>query len=157
MVNLGMSVFIFCLYLPVVQTLMRVLPFQYVVVLPVARWQTTTYTIPAIILYYTIPSQSIIATYRICQEWKHQLRTSLHPALFAGFYLIADFISSHILPIGILRAAILVAAPKALQAVIAGLGDWYTWQLAVSIYGANCNVSFFAVSYISKFPGHRLT
>ncbi|EXK95104.1 GPI mannosyltransferase 3 [Fusarium oxysporum f. sp. raphani 54005] len=78
-------------------------------------------------------------------EWKHQLRTSLHPALFAGVYLIADFISSRILPIGILRAAILVAAPKALQAVIAGLGDWYTWQLAVSIYGANSNVSFFAL------------
>ncbi|KAJ4110408.1 glycosylphosphatidylinositol anchor biosynthesis [Fusarium oxysporum] len=45
-------------------------------------------------------------------EWKHQLRTSLHPALFAGVYLIVDFISSRILPIGILRAAILVAAPE---------------------------------------------
>ncbi|KAL4724924.1 glycosylphosphatidylinositol anchor biosynthesis [Fusarium chlamydosporum] len=78
-------------------------------------------------------------------EWKHQLRTSLHPALFAGVYLVADFISSHILPVGILRAAILVAAPRALQAVIAGLGDWYTWQLAVSIFGANSNVSFFAL------------
>ncbi|KAF4454088.1 GPI mannosyltransferase 3 [Fusarium austroafricanum] len=78
-------------------------------------------------------------------EWKHQLRTSLHPALFAGNYLIADFISSHILPTGILRAAILVAAPRALQAVIAGLNDWYTWQLAVSLYGANSNVSFFAL------------
>ncbi|KAF4334203.1 GPI mannosyltransferase 3 [Fusarium beomiforme] len=78
-------------------------------------------------------------------EWKHQLRTSLHPALFAGVYLIADFISSRILPIGILRAAILVAAPKALQAVVAALGDWYTWQLAVSIYGANSNVSFFTL------------
>ncbi|KAM0236363.1 hypothetical protein ACHAPO_004995 [Fusarium lateritium] len=78
-------------------------------------------------------------------EWQHQLRTSLHPALFAGVYLVADFISSHILPIGILRASILVAAPQALQAVIAGLGDWYTWQLAVSIYGANSNVSFFAL------------
>ncbi|KAF5681068.1 gpi mannosyltransferase 3 [Fusarium heterosporum] len=78
-------------------------------------------------------------------EWRHQLRTSLHPALFAGVYLIVDFVSSHILPIGILRAAILVAAPRALQAVIAGLGDWYTWQLAVSIYGANSNASFFAL------------
>ncbi|SPJ76264.1 related to dolichyl-phosphate-mannose-glycolipid alpha-mannosyltransferase [Fusarium torulosum] len=78
-------------------------------------------------------------------EWRHQLRTSLHPALFAGVYLIADFISSHILPLGILRAAILVAAPRAFQAIIAGLGDWYTWQLAVSIYGANSNASFFAL------------
>ncbi|KAI1062873.1 hypothetical protein LB507_005878 [Fusarium sp. FIESC RH6] len=78
-------------------------------------------------------------------EWQHQLRTSLHPALFASVYLIADFISSHILPIGILRAAILVAAPRALQAAIAGLGDWYTWQLAVRIFGANSNISFFAL------------
>ncbi|KAF5027875.1 hypothetical protein F66182_16 [Fusarium sp. NRRL 66182] len=78
-------------------------------------------------------------------EWRHQLRTSLHPALFAGVYLIADFISSHILPLGILRAAILVAAPRTLQAAIAALGDWYTWQLAVSIYGHNTNVSFFAL------------
>jgi phosphatidylinositol glycan class B len=48
---------------------------------------------------------------------------------------------------GILRAAILVAAPRTLQAGIAALGDWYTWQLAVSIYGDNSNVSFFAASY----------
>ncbi|RGP70804.1 gpi mannosyltransferase 3 [Fusarium sporotrichioides] len=78
-------------------------------------------------------------------EWQHQLRTSLHPALFAGVYLVADFISSYILPVGILRASILVAAPQVLQAIIAGLGDWFTWQLAVSIYGANSNVSFFAL------------
>ncbi|KAL2680905.1 glycosylphosphatidylinositol anchor biosynthesis [[Neocosmospora] mangrovei] len=78
-------------------------------------------------------------------EWQHQLRSSLHPALFAGAYLAADFIASHVLPMGILRAAILVAAPRTLQAGIAALGDWYTWQLAVSIYGANSNVSFFAL------------
>ncbi|KAM5345397.1 hypothetical protein ACJ41O_011259 [Fusarium nematophilum] len=78
-------------------------------------------------------------------EWKHQLRSSLHPALFAGAYLVADFVASHVLPMGILRAAILVAAPRALQAVIAALGDWFTWQLAVSIYGPNSNVSFFAL------------
>ncbi|KAH7258258.1 family 22 glycosyltransferase [Fusarium solani] len=78
-------------------------------------------------------------------EWQHQLRSSLHPALFAGAYLTADFIASHILPMGILRAAILVAAPRTLQAGIAALGDWYTWQLAVSIYGDNSNVSFFAL------------
>ncbi|KAM6519551.1 glycosylphosphatidylinositol anchor biosynthesis [Fusarium falciforme] len=78
-------------------------------------------------------------------EWQHQLRSSLHPALFAGAYLAADFIASHVLPMGILRAAILVAAPRTLQAGIAALGDWYTWQLAVSIYGDNSNVSFFAL------------
>ncbi|KAF4989595.1 hypothetical protein FDECE_14669 [Fusarium decemcellulare] len=78
-------------------------------------------------------------------EWRHQLRTSLHPALFAGVYIVADLLASRVLPGGILRAAILVAAPRALQAVVAALGDWYTWQLAVSIYGPNSNVSFFAL------------
>ncbi|KAF4977342.1 hypothetical protein FZEAL_6114 [Fusarium zealandicum] len=78
-------------------------------------------------------------------EWRHQLRSSLHPALFAGVYLAADFIASHVLPVGILRAAILVASPRSLQAVIAALGDWYTWQLAVSIYGPNSNISFFTL------------
>ncbi|KAH7143944.1 GPI mannosyltransferase 3 [Dactylonectria macrodidyma] len=78
-------------------------------------------------------------------EWKYQLRSSLHPALFSGAYLLADFISS-LLPTGnVLRASILVAAPRAVQAVIAALGDWFTWQLAVSIYGPNSNVSFFAL------------
>jgi phosphatidylinositol glycan class B len=107
-------------------------------------------------LYFTKPSVSHLTFSN--QEWQHQLRTSLHPALFAGAYLVADFISSHILPIGILRASILVAAPQALQAVIAGLGDWYTWQLAVSIYGANSNVSFFAVSfYLLRSQNYQLT
>ncbi|KAK7415085.1 glycosylphosphatidylinositol anchor biosynthesis [Neonectria punicea] len=83
-------------------------------------------------------------------EWKYQLRSSLHPALFSGVYLLAEAISS-VLPTGnVLRAEILVAAPAALQALIAGLGDWFTWQLAVSVYGPNSNVSFFTL-FLSLF------
>lgn len=82
------------------------------------------------------------------QEWKYQLRSSLHPALFSGVYLVAGFLSSLLLPVGsILRASVLVAAPGFLQAGIAALGDWFTWQLAVVIFGPNSNVSFFTVSH----------
>ncbi|CAM1502969.1 Fc.00g077450.m01.CDS01 [Cosmosporella sp. VM-42] len=78
-------------------------------------------------------------------EWQHQLRSSLHPALFSAAYLTANTISSFLPKGHILRASILLGAPRTLQAVIAALGDWYTWQLAVGIYGANSNVSFFAL------------
>ncbi|PHH88340.1 hypothetical protein CDD83_7670 [Cordyceps sp. RAO-2017] len=68
-------------------------------------------------------------------EWHHRLRSSLHPALFSAAYLVADTLSCW-LPVGhAWRTAVVMAAPKAVQAVIAALGDWYTWQLAVKIYG----------------------
>lgn len=44
-----------------------------------------------------------------------------------------------------LRSAVVVGSPKVLQAMIASLGDWYTWQLAVNIFGPDSNASFFAV------------
>ncbi|POR36063.1 GPI mannosyltransferase 3 [Tolypocladium paradoxum] len=78
-------------------------------------------------------------------EWHYQLRSSLHPALFSAAYMVADKLSS-LLPAGnVLRTAIVMGAPKVLQAGIAGLGDWYTWQLAVNIYGSGSNASFFAL------------
>ena len=33
------------------------------------------------------------------------------------------------------RAELLIAAPKAMQAVIAAAGDYYTWKLARRVYG----------------------
>ncbi|KAG6001690.1 glycosylphosphatidylinositol anchor biosynthesis, partial [Claviceps maximensis] len=79
------------------------------------------------------------------QEWHHQLRSSLHPVLFSAGYLIADW-TSRLLPTGNpFRAAIVVASPKVLQAVFAALCDWFTWQLAVKIFGPNSNTSFFAL------------
>ncbi|KAG6038909.1 glycosylphosphatidylinositol anchor biosynthesis [Claviceps citrina] len=78
-------------------------------------------------------------------EWHHQLRSSLHPLLFSAGYLVADCISK-LLPTGnTIRASIVVASPKVLQAICAGLCDWYTWQLAVNIFGPNSNTSFFAL------------
>ncbi|KAI5459888.1 GPI mannosyltransferase 3 [Mariannaea sp. PMI_226] len=81
----------------------------------------------------------------ITWEWKYQLRSSLHPFLFSGLYTAIDALYS-VLPLAnTLRASILVAAPGALQAVIAGLGDWFTWQLAVTVFGPNSNASFFTL------------
>lgn len=57
----------------------------------------------------------------------------------------ADWISK-LLPAGnMLRSAVAIGSPKVLQAIIAGLGDWYSWQLAVKIFGPDSNTSFFVV------------
>ncbi|WYZ40040.1 hypothetical protein EsH8_IV_000381 [Colletotrichum jinshuiense] len=78
----------------------------------------------------------------ITWEWKNQLRSSLHPALFAAVYTLADLVAR---PLPFARPWLLLAAPKAAQAVFAAAGDWYTWQLAVKIYGPDSSVSWFAL------------
>ncbi|PNY24567.1 GPI mannosyltransferase 3 [Tolypocladium capitatum] len=78
-------------------------------------------------------------------EWHHQLRSSLHPVLFSAAYTVADKLSG-LLPAGnVLRTAVVMAAPNVVQAGIASLGDWYTWQLAANVYGSDGNASFFAL------------
>jgi phosphatidylinositol glycan class B len=44
------------------------------------------------------------------------------------------------------KAFILVTLPGALQSVFAALGDFYTWKLAMDIYGRDSNAGFAAVS-----------
>ncbi|KAL7823458.1 family 22 glycosyltransferase [Trichoderma gracile] len=78
-------------------------------------------------------------------EWHHQLRSSLHPLLFSAAYTIADRLSAILPPGSAVRSAIVVAAPRVLQALIAALGDWYTWHLAAHVYGSDSNFSFFAL------------
>ncbi|CAG9996509.1 unnamed protein product [Clonostachys byssicola] len=78
-------------------------------------------------------------------EWHHQLRSSIHPAIFSAGYLFSHYVSK-VLPIGeTLRASIVVSSPRVVQAVFAALGDWYTWQLAVKLYPQDNNVSSFAL------------
>ncbi|KAF6803507.1 GPI mannosyltransferase 3 [Colletotrichum sojae] len=84
----------------------------------------------------------------ITWEWKHQLRSSLHPALFAGVYALVDLVARPLPDAA--RSWLLLAAPKATQAVFAAAGDWYTWQLAVKVYGADSSVSWFAL-FMSMF------
>ncbi|PTB67852.1 glycosyltransferase family 22 protein [Trichoderma citrinoviride] len=78
-------------------------------------------------------------------EWHHQLRSSLHPLLFSAAYTIADRLSAVLPPGSAVRSAIVIAAPRVLQALIAALGDWYTWHLAVQVYESDRNASFFAL------------
>ncbi|KAL7788324.1 glycosyltransferase family 22 protein [Trichoderma ceciliae] len=78
-------------------------------------------------------------------EWHHQLRSSLHPLLFSAAYMAADRLSAIFPPGNAFRSAIVIAAPRILQAIIAALGDWYTWHLAANVYGSDTNASFFAL------------
>lgn len=69
------------------------------------------------------------------QEWRSQLRSSLHPALFAAVYRVAAHVADLCgltLPA---KAELLLAAPKVTQAVSAALLDCYTWKLAEKVYG----------------------
>jgi phosphatidylinositol glycan class B len=80
------------------------------------------------------------------QEWQHQLRSSLHPAIFGLAYKAVDGVMSFLRLFPPFRAFILVALPGALQSVFAALGDFYTWKLAMDIYGRESNAPWAAVS-----------
>ncbi|KAF4768469.1 hypothetical protein HAV15_002183 [Penicillium sp. str.  len=71
----------------------------------------------------------------ITWEWRHQLRSSLHPLFFAALYKTAGFLASTLSLSPATRAELLIAAPKTAQAVVAAIGDFYTWKLAVRVYG----------------------
>ncbi|KAI1467116.1 glycosyltransferase family 22 protein [Daldinia caldariorum] len=67
-------------------------------------------------------------------EWKHQLRSSVHPAVFAiGYWIVQNFQGSKMHPVT--KTKWLLAAPKVLQAGFAALSDWYSWRLAERLYG----------------------
>ncbi|KAH7409133.1 glycosyltransferase family 22 protein [Cadophora sp. MPI-SDFR-AT-0126] len=77
----------------------------------------------------------------ITWEWHHQLRSSLHPALFAIVYFAADKAMTFISLFPQFRAMILAVLPNLVQAYFAAIGDYYTWQLAERIYGTGTKVS----------------
>ncbi|KAF2809649.1 uncharacterized protein BDZ99DRAFT_571427 [Mytilinidion resinicola] len=78
----------------------------------------------------------------ITWEWRAQLRSSLHPALFAAVYQFAATLANLCQASPRLRAELLVAAPKVVQAVIAALLDCYTWRLAQKIYGRSSRTAW---------------
>ncbi|KAL4893864.1 Alg9-like mannosyltransferase family-domain-containing protein [Aspergillus ambiguus] len=73
----------------------------------------------------------------ITWEWRHHLRSSLHPLLFSGVYAVADLLARLLHLSSAVRADLLVAAPKTTQALIAAIADFYTWKLARRVYGRN--------------------
>ncbi|KAL1837393.1 hypothetical protein VTJ49DRAFT_3933 [Mycothermus thermophilus] len=78
-------------------------------------------------------------------EWHHQLRSSLHPAIFAVAYKAVDGAMAAMSLYPPFRAFILVALPGALQSLFAALGDFYTWKLAMDIYGRGSNAPWAAL------------
>lgn len=79
------------------------------------------------------------------QEWHHQLRSSLHPAIFAVVYLIFDKPMEFLEFYPQFRGMVLTALPSLLQSICAALGDFYTWRLAEKIYGRGSNTALAAV------------
>ncbi|KAI4266740.1 MAG: hypothetical protein L6R38_008572 [Xanthoria sp. 2 TBL-2021] len=65
----------------------------------------------------------------ITWEWKNQLRSAIHPTLFAGVYWVSAELSKLLRLTSHNHAELLLAAPKVTQAVIAALADYYTWRL----------------------------
>ena len=76
------------------------------------------------------------------------MRSSLHPALFAGVYYVADTIMSSVSCFPQFRAMILSVLPNLVQALFASGADYHTWQLADKIYGKGSNAGWAAVSAI---------
>ncbi|KAI1426000.1 Alg9-like mannosyltransferase family-domain-containing protein [Xylaria sp. FL1777] len=67
-------------------------------------------------------------------EWRHALRSSIHPTVLAfGYFIVDSFWATYRLPV--VKAKWLLMAPKVLQTAFAALGDWYTWRLAEKLYG----------------------
>ena len=81
----------------------------------------------------------------ISQEWKNQLRSAIHPAIFAGVYYITSELSNLLRLASEYRAELLLAAPKVTQAIFAALGDYYTWKLGGRVYGNGSNEAWIAV------------
>lgn len=50
-----------------------------------------------------------------------------------------------------LRTTLLLWAPKVTQAVIAALGDWYTWRLAKRLYRDDAAASTTAVRNLNLY------
>ncbi|KAI0476719.1 glycosyltransferase family 22 protein [Xylaria cf. heliscus] len=67
-------------------------------------------------------------------EWRHALRSSIHPTIFAfGYFVVDSFWASYKVPT--IKAKWLLMAPKVLQTLFAASSDWYTWKLAEKLYG----------------------
>lgn len=71
----------------------------------------------------------------ITWEWNSQLRSSLHPALFAGVLALSSALADACSSSPSTKADILVAAPKITQAIFAASTDYFTWRLAEQAHG----------------------
>ncbi|EFR00025.1 GPI mannosyltransferase 3 [Nannizzia gypsea CBS 118893] len=70
----------------------------------------------------------------ITWEWEHQLRSSIHPYIFAAVYKAVDAASGVLQLSPLRRGDLLIAGPKVVQGFISAVGDYYTWRLGRRIY-----------------------
>ncbi|PGH12891.1 hypothetical protein AJ79_03991 [Helicocarpus griseus UAMH5409] len=88
----------------------------------------------------------------ITWEWRHQLRSSIHPYLFATTYYLSNLISDYLSISPLSRADLLIATPKLTQALFSAIGDYYTWKLAGKVYGNNSYESWGALALTVLSP-----
>ena len=84
------------------------------------------------------------------QEWKNNLRSSIHPAIFAGFYWFSSSLSNALRLSPGSHADLLIATPKIVQAVFAAAGDFYTYKLGERIYGQGSYEAWTAVRCLDR-------
>lgn len=85
-------------------------------------------------------------------EWHGALRSSLHPKLFVFAYNLTQYLPAYFRATPARLAQTYLAAPKALQAIFAAVGDLYTWQFARTIYGTDRNASWAALALTVLSP-----
>jgi len=88
----------------------------------------------------------------ITWEWRERLRSSVHPLLFSSAYKTADWLAQLLDMSEESRAELLSAAPKTLQALIAAIGDFFTWKLAGEVYGRRSKVTNVALALTVVSP-----
>ncbi|KAI9742264.1 MAG: glycosylphosphatidylinositol anchor biosynthesis [Claussenomyces sp. TS43310] len=89
----------------------------------------------------------------ITWEWQNQLRSSLHPLIFASVYSLLGKAMGFLSFFPQFRAIVLVAVPRLIQGFFAAAGDYYTWKFAENIYGYGSDAAWtaFVVSLLSPW------
>jgi phosphatidylinositol glycan class B len=67
--------------------------------------------------------------------------------MFAAIYYVVDKSMESLSLFPQFRAMILAVVPNVAQSLIAGAGDFYTWQLAEKIYGTGSNIGWATVGF----------
>lgn len=75
----------------------------------------------------------------------------MFPGLFAAVYYITSLLSDICGATPSVRAELLIAAPKVLQAVFAALADYFTWRLARKTFGSRGETRVAVCSHLGEY------
>jgi hypothetical protein len=84
------------------------------------------------------------------QEWEHQLRSSLHPILFAIIYYVLDKPMVFLSFFPQFRGMLFSVLPNIVQGIFAAIGDYYMYQFSERLYGIGSNNAWAVVSYSTR-------